>query len=51
MKFAESLVTYFFLTLMLAVVVTNGAQVSSIVKSTAEGANAVSSGILGAKRG
>ena len=50
MKFAESLVTYFFLTLMLAVVVMNGESVSSIVSSISSGASAVSAGILGAKR-
>ncbi len=46
MRTLEAAVTYFAILLGLAIVVRNGQQVSGIIKSISEGANAVSSALL-----
>jgi hypothetical protein len=50
MRVAEQLVSYFFYALIIAVIVTNGQNTSSIITSVGTAANSVSAGILGARR-
>lgn len=51
MQTVEKGVTYFAILLGLAIVVRNGSQVSGIIKSISDGANAVSSALLTGSRG